>query len=156
MLFFAVMFEMIGIVDGEGKESCHPHINKESTVLKSMGSSKARMETFARRIQAHLDPETEAANARFRREKRSKANRPKKYRKQDRATRLSDSHDVEVDDLDDGPPGYKIVNYETLIRNEWAEVYDLCVRGKVPSSWCEAINDNPKISSVAKAKARYV
>jgi hypothetical protein len=61
-----------------------------------------------------------------------------------------------LSDLDDGPPGYKIVNYETLIRNEWAEVYDLCVRGKVPSSWCEAINDNPKISSVAKAKARYV
>ena len=156
MLFFAVMFEMIGIVDEEGKESCHPQINTQANILKSMGSSKARMETFTRRIQAHLDPETEAANARFRREKRSKANRPKKYRKKDRTTRLSDSHDVEVDDLDDGPPGYKIVNYETLIKYEWAEAYDLCVRGKVPSSWCGVIDSNNNISSIAKAKARCV
>ena len=155
MLFFAMMFQMIGRISEEGMESCHPQINTQATILKSMGSSKARMETFARRIQAHLDPETAAANARFRREKRSKANRPKKYRKQDRSTRLSDSHDAEVDDLDDGPPGCKIVNYETLIKEEWAEVFDLCVRGRVPSSWCEAINNNSDISLVAKAKARH-
>jgi hypothetical protein len=60
-------------------------------------------EDIFRRIPAHLDPETEAANNRFRREKGHKANRPKHCRKQDRATRLADSHDVQEDNLDDAP-----------------------------------------------------
>jgi hypothetical protein len=50
------------------------------------------------------------------------------------------------DDLDDGPPGHKIVSHATLTKDEWAEVFCLRVRGKVPSSWCEAINNNPNFS----------
>jgi hypothetical protein len=54
MLFFAMMFQMIRRINEEGMESCHPQINMQTTILKSMGRSEACMKTFSEESQRIL------------------------------------------------------------------------------------------------------
>jgi hypothetical protein len=137
------VFEMIGVLSEEGKESMHPEINSQKARIRGLGSVTNRVRCMHRRLVTRSHPETRAIKDAFHESKKQTANRPNTYKTDGRRKNINDSHKVQSDDLTEDPKGYLMFDDHVengLIKKEWILAYDVCVRRKVPLKFHRHIN----------------
>jgi len=145
---FVDRWKMYGILSEESFESNHQHIKAEMRNLKSMPDISKRADALVRRLQIGIKPQVESIRSAVQRKLRG----PK--RGSYNITQKDDCVTIErTEREEDGDILY--ISKEIAIKKSWAEVYDLCVLGRVPDSWHQVFVERDDIGERKKEQAKY-
>jgi hypothetical protein len=157
ILSFIIKYGLYGRISEEGFESFHTKFNAEKKILQAMGHNKQRVNTLSRRLQLNMKKEVQETLKTFETNKTTTKNRPTSYKVKNSATRMNDNQEVETSDLELLNGTYVFTQSNGVIKEKWIEVYDLCVRGRVPSSWCKRVDCYAKsIGILTQEKAKFI
>jgi hypothetical protein len=144
---------MYGRLSEESFEASHQRLKRERVNLNRISDTSLRACIFARRIQLTVKQEIESVLTKMRNSLKGKKRGP--YKKKENAGRNGDSIAVQCGEKQrDG--SYLLINSITAIKEEWAEIWDMAVKGRVPDSWHRVFQESESLGNVRKENAKFL
>ena len=145
---FIVEHGMYGILSEESFESRHIVHKKLALILQSMPNMKLRSEVFAKRLQFFQRPDFEKVKAELETKTRGKKRGPYKKKPKENSLPFSAFEMMRDGDL-------IRIDKNMCIESDLLDVYNMCARGIVPSSWHQIFSGRNDIDSTKKEATKY-
>jgi len=154
IIAFIEDFFMIGRCSEEGGEAVHPWINDLKEAMKSIANDAQRIANVVGSMQSQLDPKV-AANAAAVQESVTGKKRGK-YNIKGGVRRGGESLTFAPNNLQVGEGGLvEMLTKKGFLKEEWVDVYEFCLAGRVPKSWQEPFLQDSTLGDAAKEQIKF-
>lgn len=158
---FANSYEMIGRVSAEGFENKHVFMRIQKETMRSVISTKHRVENISFRQQISvLHPGVVKKNIIIQKatqQRKKRGSHKNKGQRKRQGENISEIVDEVIDEnQEDVPDGFFRTESDGLLPNEVSDMYNYLLRAMTPSNFYDPFDKDPELGSKEKGDARFL